>query len=427
MPRHLYRTIACLAIGLGASICPPGRAHAGEVEVLHFWASSSEAGAVARLKATLRGEGHTWKEFAVADGGGGLAVVLLASRVKSGNPPTAAQIKGVSIQEWARTGKLSSIDGVARAEKWDDLLPPVVSDIMKYKGQYVAAPLNVHRVNWLWVNAQVLRKANAKLPTTWDEFFEAAEAMRRIGVMPVAYSGQSWLDMGTFESVAIGVGGPDFYRKAFLQLDPSALGGQQMIKALETYKRIKQYTDGGAPGRDWIVATNMLNRGGAGMMIMGDWAKAEMVAAGKRPGVDILCVPTPGSGASFSFDIDSFVMFHVDEQNRQAQSDLARAVMSKDFQQAFNVTKGSIPVRLDVKMEQFDDCARRARQDFRNGAKRDLLLPSLAHGMAQPSHTVAAMWEVIRQFWNQDRMTAREAASRLVQAAKVETPGPRGQ
>jgi glucose/mannose transport system substrate-binding protein len=94
--------------------------------------------------------------------------------------------------------------------------------------------------------------------------------------------------------------------------------------------------------------------------------------------------------------------------------------MSRDFQQTFNLAKGSIPVRLDVRMDQFDGCAKRSSADFRNGGKRGLLLPSLAHGMAQPSHTVAAMWEVIRQFWNQDRMTASEAAGRLAKAAQAE-------
>jgi glucose/mannose transport system substrate-binding protein len=423
MIRELHK--AAVAALLAAGACLPLQVHGGEVEVLHFWASGSEAGGVASLKATLRSEGHTWRDFAIADGGGGLAVVMLSQRVSSGNPPTAAQIKGVAIQEWARTGSLSSIQNVASAEKWDALLPAIVSDTMKYKGQYVAAPLNVHRVNWLWLNAEVLRKANAKVPATWDEFFSVAEAMRKIGVTPVAYSGQSWLDLGTFESVAIGVGGPEFYKKAFLQLDPAALDSPQMEKTLETYKRIKQYTDRGAAGRDWVTATDMLNRGAAGMLIMGDWAKAEMLAAGKRPDLDILCVPTPGSGAAFSFDIDSFVMFHVNEPNKPAQRDLARAVMSKDFQQAFNLAKGSIPVRLDVRMDQFDGCAKRSSQDFKISAKRGTLVPSLAHGMAQPSHTVAAMWEVIRQFWNQDKMTAREAMSRLTLAARAETTAAR--
>lgn len=415
-PRRLSSSLLLLCAACLAQLLPP-HAAAGEVEVLHFWASGGEAQAVAQLKAGLRGKGHTWKDFAIADGGGGLAVVMLSSRVSSGNPPTAAQIKGVAIQEWARTGKLSGIEDVASAERWNQLLPKVVSDTMKHDGHYVAAPLNVHRVNWLWINEEVLRKAGAKAPTTWDEFFAVADAMRAIGVTPVAYGGQSWLDMGTFESVAIGVGGVEFYKKAFLQLDRAALLGADMEKTLETYKRIKSYTDLRHPGRDWVAATDMLNRGAAGMLLMGDWAKAEMQSAGKRPGVDILCVPTPGSGEAFSFDIDSFVMFDVSEAKKGAQRDLARAVMSKEFQQAFNLAKGSIPARLDVKMDGFDACARRARQDFLGSAKRGALLPSFAHGMAQPSHTVAPMWDVIRQYWNQDRMTAREAMVKLARAA----------
>ena len=400
-----------------ALLAAPG-ARAGEVEVLHFWASGGEAQAVAQLKSTLRAQGHTWKDFAIADGGGGLAVVMLGSRVRSGNPPTAAQIKGVAIQEWARTGKLSGIEDVASADHWNRLLPTVVSDAMKYQGHYVAAPLNVHRVNWLWINADVLRKAGARMPATWDEFFETADAMRRIGVTPLAYGGQSWLDMGTFESVAIGVGGAEFYKKAFLELDPQALASPVMEKTLATYKRLKSYTDRNATGRDWVAATDMLNRGAAGMLIMGDWAKAEMLAAGKRPGVDILCTATPGSRGAFSFDIDSFVMFDVSDAKKPAQRDLARAVMSREFQQAFNLAKGSIPARLDVPMERFDPCAQRARQDFQHSAKRGTLLPSLSHGMAQPSHTVAPMWDVIRQFWNTDRMTAHQAMLKLAAASK---------
>ncbi|MGS0759512.1 sugar ABC transporter substrate-binding protein, partial [Roseateles sp. GG27B] len=68
-------------------------------------------------------------------------------------------------------GVLANLDSVAQAEKWDSLLPKVVADVMKYKGNYVAAPVNVHRVNWMWANAAVLKKAGvATMPKTWDEF-----------------------------------------------------------------------------------------------------------------------------------------------------------------------------------------------------------------------------------------------------------------
>jgi len=100
-------------------------AQAGEVEVLHWWTSGGEAKAAAALKATMQSKGHTWKDFAVAGGGGDNAMTVLKSRVVSGNAPAAAQIKGPSLQEWAAEGVLANIDDVAKAEKWDSLLPPL--------------------------------------------------------------------------------------------------------------------------------------------------------------------------------------------------------------------------------------------------------------------------------------------------------------
>ena len=82
-------------------------AQAGEVEVLHWWTSGGEAKAAAALKASLQSKGHTWKDFAVAGGGGDNAMTVLKSRVVSGNAPAAAQIKGPSLQEWAAEGKTS--------------------------------------------------------------------------------------------------------------------------------------------------------------------------------------------------------------------------------------------------------------------------------------------------------------------------------
>lgn len=393
---------------------------AGEVEVLHFWTSGGEAGALAQLKTSIRANGHAWKDFAVADGGGGLAMTLLSSRVQSGNPPTAAQIKGASIQEWARAGKLANIDALARAEQWDALLPKIASDAMKFNGHYVAAPLNVHRVNWLWVNAAALRKVNAKLPATWEEFFAVAEAMRKAGIAPLAYSGQSWLDLGTFETVVIGIAGADFYRRAFIQRDPAALDSPRMEQVLLTFKRIKPYTEPHARNRDWVSATAALIKGDAGMQLMGDWAKSEITAAGKIPGVDILCTPAPGSAGVFTFDIDSLALFKVSASNQAAQHDLARAVMGKDFQRAFNLAKGSIPVRRDVSMDGFDECARQSSRDFAASAKRGTLLPSFTHGMGLPYSTTLAIWDVIRQYWNHDSMSAGEAMRRLARVAAPE-------
>jgi len=395
-------------------------AQAGEVEVLHWWTSGGEAKAAAELKASMQKKGHTWKDFAVAGGGGDSAMTVLKSRVVSGNAPAAAQIKGPSIQEWAREGVLANMDDVAKAEKWDELLPKAIADGLKYKGNYVAAPVNVHRVNWLWANPEAFKKAGAKLPTTWDEFFVAAEALKKAGIIPVAHGGQNWQDFTTFESVALGVGGADFYKKALVQLDAGSLKSPTMDKVLTTFKKVKTYTDKNAPGRDWNLATAMVIKGEAGMQLMGDWAKGEFIAAGKVPGKDFACVAAPGTAQAFTYNVDSFALFKLkDAAAQKAQQDLASAILSPEFQEVFNLNKGSIPVRLGMKLDKFDDCAKASAADFVATAKSGTLVPSIAHGMAVPAATEGAIKDVISQFWNDERMTAAAAQDKLATAART--------
>ena len=410
--------LAAVAIAVGAGLS----AYAGEVEVLHYWTSGGEAKSAAELKKMMQAKGHTWRDFAVAGGGGDSAMTVLKSRVVSGNPPSAAQVKGPAIQEWAGEGVLANMDAVAKAEKWDESLPKVVADIMKYKGSYVAAPVNVHRVNWLWGSSEALKKAGiASMPKTWDEFFADADKLKAAGLVPVAHGGQNWQDFTTFESVVLGVGGAKFYQDALVKLDDKALNSDTMKKSLETFRRVKSYIDPGSPGRDWNLATAMLIQGKAGFQLMGDWAKGEFLAAGKVPGKDFMCAAAPGTANSFTFNVDSFILFKLkDPAAQKAQSDLAAAIMSPEFQEVFNLNKGSIPVRLGMKMDKFDDCAKLSAKDFVETAKTGGLVPSIAHGMAVPPAAEGAIKDVVSQFWNDDKITVADAMKKIAQAAKTQ-------
>ncbi|MDQ0976934.1 ABC-type glycerol-3-phosphate transport system substrate-binding protein [Pseudomonas synxantha] len=96
----------------------------GTVEVVHWWTSGGEKAAVDVLKAQVEKDGFTWKDGAVAGGGGATAMTVLKSRAVAGNPPGVAQIKGPDIQEWASTGLLDTdvLKDVAKAEKEDGIL-----------------------------------------------------------------------------------------------------------------------------------------------------------------------------------------------------------------------------------------------------------------------------------------------------------------
>src|SRR5262245_7380566 len=106
---RLHRILLTIGAALSLNL-----AQAAEVEVLHYWTSGGEAKSAAELKKILSSKGYTWKDFAVAGGGGDNAMTVLKSRVVSGNPPSAAQIKGPAIQEWAQEGVLANLDDVAK-------------------------------------------------------------------------------------------------------------------------------------------------------------------------------------------------------------------------------------------------------------------------------------------------------------------------
>ena len=257
-----------MAMALGGTLA--AGAQAGEIEVMHWWTSGGEARAISVLKDMVEDEGHTWIDFAVAGGGGENAYTVLRSRAVSGNPPAAAQIKGLEIQGWGDLGFLASLDDVAEANDWDGKLPTIVADYMKHDGEYVATPVNVHRVNWMWANPAVFESAGVEIPTTMDELWAAAEELKAAGVTPIAHGGQAWQDATTFESIVLAVGGADFFEDVFVDHDQDALQSDTMIEALEQFKRVSNYIDQGAPGRDWNVATGMVIRGEAAMQFMGD-------------------------------------------------------------------------------------------------------------------------------------------------------------
>jgi len=395
-------------------------AHAGEVEVLHWWTSGGEAKSVAALKEMLEQQGHTWKDFAVAGGGGESAMTVLKTRAVSGNPPSAAQIKGHDIQEWAELGFLTNLNDVAEQGKWDSIIPKMITNVMKYKGNYVAVPVNVHRVNWLWANPAVFEKAGAKIPTTMDEFFAAAEKIKAAGMIPLAHGGQPWQDATVFEAVALDTLGSADYNKAFVDLDMDTLSGDKMVDVFTKFKKVHDYIDANSPGRDWNVATSMVINGEAGMQIMGDWAKGEFTAAGKMPGKDYVCVPAPGTAGQFTYNVDSFAFFELkDKENIKAQKALAATILDPKFQEVFNLNKGSIPVRLDMDMSKFDKCALDSMKEFKASAASGDLVPSMAHGMSTTSYAQGAIYDVVTNFFNDPNADPKEAAQKLAKAVKA--------
>ncbi|MGR5331058.1 ABC transporter substrate-binding protein [Photobacterium damselae] len=394
---------------------------AGDIEVLHWWTSGGEAKSAQVLQQMMELQGHHWHNFAVAGGGGESAMTILKTRAVSGNPPTAAQLKGHDLQEWGRLGFLTSLDRIAQEQQWDKVLPPVIANIMKYDGHYVAAPVNVHRVNWLWANPKVFKATGATIPTSLDDFFVQAKKIKQAGFVPLAHGGQPWQDVTLFENVALAVLGSTNYKRAFVTLDPKVLNGVQMVEVFRQFKRMREVIDPRFEGQSWNKATAMVIEGKAAMQIMGDWAKGEFVQANLKPGKDYICVPAPGTDQQFAYNIDSFAFFKLNgsAEDEKAQQDLAQTIMSPAFQSLFNLTKGSIPVRLDIDMSEFDQCALESMKDLKATSKTKHFVPSISQGLATTSYVQSAISDVVSEFFYDPNAKPQQAAKQLARAIRA--------
>ena len=395
----------------------------GSVEVVHWWTSGGEAKAVDVLKKLIEKDGYTWQDSAVAGGGGAAAMTVLKTRAVSGNPPSAAQIKGPDIQDWAALGLLTNVDEVAKSNNWDKLLPKTVSDTMKFDGHYVAVPVNIHRVNWLWINPQAFKKAGIdKAPTTLDELYAAGEKLKAAGFIPLAHGGQPWQDSTVFEDMVLSIMGPQGYKKVFVENDEATLTGPQMTDVFTQLKKLQGYMDPDGSGQDWNLEAAKVINGKAGMQIMGDWAKSEWTAAGKKAGTDYECVPFPGTQGSFTYNIDSLAMFKLAKKNdtpgnNAARDDLAKVALEPEFQYVFNQNKGSIPVRNDLDMSTFDSCAQASANDFAAAGEKGQL-PSMAHNMATSLAVQGAIFDVVTNFMSDKNADPAKAGKQLASAIK---------
>jgi glucose/mannose transport system substrate-binding protein len=390
------------------------------VEVVHWWTSGGEAAALNVLKEDMQKRGYAWKDSPIAGGGGEQARTVLRARVAAGNPPDAMQMLGFTIRDYADEGLLGDLSSVANKEGWDKVVPAPLAKFSKNaKGQWVAAPVNIHRTNWIWANKKIFDELKISPPKTFDELLAISAKIKAAGYIPLAHGGQPWQEATIFDSAVMSAGGPAFYKKAMIEQDSASLSSKTMEKAFDQMAKLRTLVDDNFSGRDWNLATAMVINGKAAMQMMGDWAKGEFIKAGKKPNVDFLCFQYPGTEGAFTFNTDQFAMFKVGEKQAKGQLTLASAVMNPSFQEAFNLAKGSIPARTDVPDTKFEACGKKSMADLKVAIKNDTMLGSFAHGHAMPDALKGAGYDVVTKFFNHPGASSADAAKEFAKAIEA--------
>jgi glucose/mannose transport system substrate-binding protein len=362
--RSLFKTMLITGTMLAGTA---GISHATDVEVLHWWTSGGEAAALDVLKKNLEGQGVTWKDMPVAGGGGEAAMTALRARVTAGDPPTAVQALGFDITDWANQGVVGDLGEVADKEGWDKVVPAALQNFAKHDGKWIAAPVNVHSTNWVWISKKALDAAGGKAPETWDELVAVLDKMQANGITPLAHGGQPWQDATIFDAVVLSLGN-DFYKKAFIDLDPkprlAATRWSKPSTAWPSCADLCRRQD--FSGRDWNLASAMVIEGKAGMQMMGDWAKGEFLKAGQKPGADFVCIRFPGTQGSVTFNSDMFMMFKVSATTRRRRSwQMASAIEDpKPSSRPSTWSRARCRPAPTCRTPPFDDCGKKGMKDL---------------------------------------------------------------
>lgn len=393
--------------------CAPA-AHAApgpeSLQVLHWWTSASERNAVEVLATRLAREGIVWSDGAVPGGAGLAAGKVLKSRVLAGSAPDVTQIIGVAIGEWAELGLLLELDAPAAAGNWDKAMFPTIWNLIRERGHTVAAPLGIHRINTVLYNRKLFAHLGLTPPATWTELEALAPKLRAAGVAPFVQSSEPWQVASLFENLVLSVGGPDFYRDLFVRQKPDAASDPRLYTALMRLRQMKSWM---APVQEqpWTDVVRRFAHGDGAMLVMGDWAKAELDTQGFRVDDDFACVPTAGTGQLHLYSVDTLAMFANDYAHSGAQEKLARLVVTPQAQQQYNAAKGSVPVRRDSSTAGMDSCARASWSTFARGTA--VQVPSLVHRMATGEESRDVIIAEVRRYFIDDSVPAAQVQKRL--------------
>ena len=391
------------------AIVSASAASAVELEVTHWWTSGGEAAAVAKFAEAFNATEHTWVDGAIA-GSGGTARPIIISRILGGDPMGATQLNhGRQAEELIEAGLLLDLTDVAEAEGWADIVNPSgLLDACTLDGRIYCAPVNIHSWQWIWLSHQAFADAGVEVPTNWDEFVAARDALEAAGKIPLAMGQQSWQQSGAFGVMAVAIAGLDAWRAVVVDKNAEVAAGPEYARVFQAAVDAREMASANTV-QDWNQATNLVITGQAGGQIMGDWAQGEFQVAGQVAGEDYTCLPGLGVNQILDTGGDAFYFPKQDDPEIEAaQKELAALLLSPEVQVSFNLAKGSLPVRGDVDLSAANDCMQKGLQILADGG----ILPS--GDMSLSADTSTQVEDLMAQFWTSD-MSAEEAQAKYAE------------
>ena len=376
---------------------------AAELEVTHWWTSAGEAAAVAEFARVFEEQtGHTWVDSALSGSGTGANPVII-SRIIGGDPMGATQMNtGRDAEELIQAGLMRDLTDIAEELNINEFyVDQSLLEPCTYEGRIYCFPINIHSWDWLWLSTAAYEKIGQPVPTNWDEYVASWPALQEAGILPFGLA-TGWPFAGIPGVLLSGIGGSDLVLAINRDKDAEAVRSPEFRKVAEALDGIRQVVSPETMVPAFADVGNQLLEGEAAGNIHGDWLQGDLQIAGGVPGEDYECIPALGLNDQLSGGGDAFYFPVLPEGTDpaviEAQTELAKILISPEAQLAFNLKKGSMPIRTDIDLSQANACMQKALGLLENG-----LLPS--GDFALSSDTQQQLQDLNTEFLGDDTIT----------------------
>ena len=349
-----------LAAALMLSAALPSSALATDLEVTHWWTSGGEAAAVAEFAKAFDATGNKWVDGAIA-GSGDTARPIIISRILGGNPMGATQLNpGKDADELIAAGLMQDLTELATKEDWATILRPA-SQLASctVDGKVYCVPVNLHSAQWMWTNRKVFEDNGMVPPTNFNELMALAPALQEKGIQPLSLA-QGWPVGLMVNDLLVAIAGVDNFVKVYKDRDLAIATGAEFTKVFDAVAAARQFAPADKMVPQWNEAVALVIEGKAAANIMGDWAGGEFAVAGMVAGKDFDCLP--GLGVTPVLNTGGDVFYFPKSEDpavTAAQMTMASTMVTKEVQVAFNLKKGSLPMRADVDLSAANDCMKK--------------------------------------------------------------------
>ena len=379
----------------------------GDLEVVHWWTAGGEEEAFEALVDGFESETEYAVEANPAPGGAGAAIdAEVQTRVLDEDPPGTFQIwPGEALRTYTDADALEPVGDLWEDGAEEEYLDSVL-EAASPEGDVVAVPINIHRLNNVFYNVEVLEDAGVD-PEGIDSpeaFLDALEAADDAGYVGLAQQTQEpWGVLQLWEVVFTGQHGVDAFEQ-FLDGEAAELE-DEIEESLSLVEETSEYYNEDAGTVSWDEANADVITGDAAFHHNGDWAAGEYQGADDfEYGEDWDYIPFPGTEEVYTLVMDSFVM-PANNPSPDATEAWIEYCSTVDAQERFNPPKGSIPPRTDVPTDEFPPFLQDQMDDFEGS---DEQVTSISHGSglepAQASEVEEA-FAVFTDNWDPEETT----------------------